>query len=123
MTPLKMLTGADAHAEIRRLYFGATKATIEADLAKALDLLKAMPDEEARERATVYMEGLAQMRTDWAKERSAKSVGKRPAGAPKRTPAGARTAKSAAGTPTGRRKTAGTRGAASRSAAKKPRTR
>ena len=33
---------------------------------KALDLLKSMPSEEERERATVYMEGLAQMRRDWS---------------------------------------------------------
>lgn len=122
MTPLKMLTGADAHAEIRRLYFGATKATIEADLAKALDLLKAMPDEETRERATVYMEGLAQMRTDWTRERAT-----RPA-APKRKPAGTRATAGTAGEPSGRPKAVGTRAprksaAASRGAAKTPRTR
>lgn len=60
-----MLTPDDKLAEIRRLYFKATKKTIEADLAKALDLLKSMNSEEERERATVYMEGLAQMRKDW----------------------------------------------------------
>jgi hypothetical protein len=60
-----MLTSADKLAEIRRLYFTATRHTIQADLAKALDLLKSMATEEERERATVYMEGLAQMRADW----------------------------------------------------------
>ena len=45
------------------------KQTIQEDLAKALDLLKSMASEEERERATVYMEGLAQMRTDWGKSR------------------------------------------------------
>jgi hypothetical protein len=61
-----MLTTADKLAEIRRLYFKTTRQTIDHDLAKALDLLKSMPSEDERERATVYMEGLAQMRSDWA---------------------------------------------------------
>jgi hypothetical protein len=63
---LPMLSTADKHAEIRRLYFRTTKQTIQDDLAKALDLLKSMASEEERERATVYMEGLAQMRRDWS---------------------------------------------------------
>jgi hypothetical protein len=65
---LPMLSDEDKLAEIRRLYFTTSRATIESDLAKALDLLKALPSEEQRERATVYMEGLAQMRSDWAKK-------------------------------------------------------
>ena len=69
MTRLKMLTTDDKLAEIRRLYFSTTKQTIQEDLAKALDLLKSMPSEEERERATVYMEGMAQMRADWAKQK------------------------------------------------------
>jgi hypothetical protein len=63
---LRMLSTDDKLAEIRRLYFKTTRATIDDDLAKALDLLKSMPSEEERERATVYMEGLAQMRKDWS---------------------------------------------------------
>jgi hypothetical protein len=66
---LTMLTSADKHAEIRRLYFTTTRHTIQADLAKALVLLKSMATEEERERATVYMEGLAQMRSDWNRPR------------------------------------------------------
>ena len=62
---LPMLSSDAALAEIRRLYFAATKQTIDADLAKALDLLKSMPSEEERERATVYMEGLAEMYKGW----------------------------------------------------------
>ena len=62
---LPMLSADDKHAEIRRLYLKTTKATIQQDLEKALDLLKSMASEEERERATVYMEGLAQMRKDW----------------------------------------------------------
>jgi hypothetical protein len=67
MTRLKMLTTDDKLAEIRRLYFSTTKQTIQQDLARALDLLKSMHSEEERERATVYMEGLAQMRADWVR--------------------------------------------------------
>ena len=67
---LRMLSTDDKLAEIRRLYFRTTRATIDEDLAKALDLLKSMPSEEERERATVYMEGMAQMRKEWSgKER------------------------------------------------------
>lgn len=62
---LPMLSSDDKLAEIRRLYFKTTRATIQADLAKALDLLKSMSTEDERGRATVYMEGLAQMRNDW----------------------------------------------------------
>jgi len=62
---LPMLTADDKLAEIRRLYFATTRQTIHDDIARALDLLKSMASEEERERATVYMEGLAQMRSDW----------------------------------------------------------
>ena len=63
---LRMLSTDDKLAEIRRLYFSTTKQTIQDDLAKALDLLKSMASEEERERATVYMEGMAQMRAEWS---------------------------------------------------------
>jgi hypothetical protein len=64
-----MLSTDDKLAEIRRLYFSTTRPTIEKDLARALDLLKSMSSEEERERATVYMEGLAQMLKDWTRGR------------------------------------------------------
>ena len=67
---LHMLTADDKLAEIRRLYFKTTRATIHDDLAKALDLLKSMASEEERERATVYMQGMAQMRAEWNKGKS-----------------------------------------------------
>lgn len=73
MTQLKMLSADDKLAEIRRLYFNASKATIENDLTKALDLLKSMETEDERERATVFMEGLSEMRRDWERERAPKS--------------------------------------------------
>jgi len=65
---LPMLSSADKLAEIRRLYFTTSRERIDHDLAKALDLLKSMATEEEREKATVYMEGLAQMRSDWGKK-------------------------------------------------------
>jgi len=64
---LRMLTADDKIAEIKRLYYRTTARTIQDDLAKALDLLKSLNGEEERERAAVYMDGLAQMRSDWAK--------------------------------------------------------
>jgi hypothetical protein len=69
---LPMLTSADKLAEIRRLYFTTTRHTIQADLTKALDLLKSMATEEERERATVYMEGLAEMRAEWNRSKGQK---------------------------------------------------
>jgi len=67
MTSLKMLTATEVLSEIRRLYFETTRDRIEKDFERALDLLKAMRTEEERERATVYMEGLAEMRKEWAR--------------------------------------------------------
>ena len=57
---------SEALQEIKKLYFAATKKTIHRDFDRAIDLLKAMPSEEERDRAAVYMDGLAQMRGQWA---------------------------------------------------------
>jgi hypothetical protein len=62
---LPMLSTDDKLAEIKRLYFQTTRQTIEDDIAKAIDILKSMGSEEERERATVFMDGLAEMRRDW----------------------------------------------------------
>jgi hypothetical protein len=62
-----MLNADDKLAEIKRLYYQTTANTIQQDLARALDLLKSMNGEDERERAAVYMDGLAQMRSDWAR--------------------------------------------------------
>jgi hypothetical protein len=64
---LVMLTPDDKLAEIRRLYYRATRQTIKQDFEKAVQLLKSMASEEERERAAVYMDGLSQMRSDWAR--------------------------------------------------------
>ncbi len=50
--------------EIKKLYYGATRATIDRHFDRAIDLLKAMPEGE-RHRAAVYMEGLAEMRKEF----------------------------------------------------------
>jgi hypothetical protein len=57
--------GASALADIRRIYFETTKQTIENDLVHAIELLKSLPTEAEREKAVVFMEGLAQMRREW----------------------------------------------------------
>ncbi len=55
----------DALDEIKQLYFSATKATVQRDLARAIALLKGMKSEEERQKAAVYMDGLSQMRSEW----------------------------------------------------------
>ncbi|MSO46282.1 MAG: hypothetical protein EXQ59_05900 [Acidobacteria bacterium] len=62
---LRMLSADEKHAEIKRLYYETTRQTIQQDVAKALDLLKSIADEEERGRSAVYMDGLAQMRSEW----------------------------------------------------------
>jgi hypothetical protein len=74
---LRMLSADDKLAEIKRLYYETTRQTIQQDLEKALDLLKSMTSEAERERATVYMDGLAQMRGDWGRGANKKKRGKR----------------------------------------------
>jgi hypothetical protein len=73
MRPLILLTSDQKVAEIKGLYYQTTRPTIQHDLAKAIDLVKSMESEEERERVAVYMDGLAQMRSDWAKERKRKT--------------------------------------------------
>ncbi|MEZ5290344.1 MAG: hypothetical protein R2745_04625 [Vicinamibacterales bacterium] len=60
-----MTAPVDPVAEIKRLYYGTTRSTIARDLERAIGLLKALPTEDERERAAVYMDGLAQMRSEW----------------------------------------------------------
>ena len=63
----------DPCTEIKRLYYQATKATIQKDLARAIDLLKTLKTEEERERVAVYMDGLSQMRSEWSEPRGKRS--------------------------------------------------
>ena len=60
---------AEILAEIRALYFKTSSKTIERDFDRAIDLLKSIPLPEDRQRATVFMEGLAEMRKDWKRRR------------------------------------------------------
>lgn len=60
---------AEVIAEIRRLYFKTTSQTIDRDFDRAIDLLKSIRLPEDRQRATVFMEGLAEMRKDWKKRK------------------------------------------------------
>ena len=52
--------------EIRRLYFAATRATVQRDLKRAITLMKSMSDDDERQKAAVYMDGLSQMRSEWS---------------------------------------------------------
>jgi hypothetical protein len=64
--------------EIKKLYLGTTADTIRRDIARAIDILKSMPTEEERERASVYMEGLAEMRAEWNRPRPGPPRGRKP---------------------------------------------
>jgi hypothetical protein len=55
----------DPVAEIARLYYTTTKATIQRDLARAITLFKQLSTEAERERVAVYLDGLSQMRSEW----------------------------------------------------------
>lgn len=72
--PRTTLAPAD---EIKHLYYNATAKTIKKDFARAIDLLKAMTSEEERERVAVFMDGLSQMRSEWAMAAKA-ATGPRP---------------------------------------------
>lgn len=72
LTSLRQGTPADPAqvvADIRRIYFRTTKRTIQHDLAHAIELLKTLPTEEEREKARVYLDGLAQMRSEWSRKK------------------------------------------------------
>jgi hypothetical protein len=55
----------DKLAEIRRLYFKTQRSTILRDFDRAIDLIKSMDSDDEREKATVYMQGLAEMRKEF----------------------------------------------------------
>jgi hypothetical protein len=55
----------DPIEEIKQLYFTTSRERIQQDFARAIDLLRAMPTDEERERAAVYLDGLAEMRVEW----------------------------------------------------------
>lgn len=65
---IKLLTAEEKLAEIKRLYYQTSRVTIQRDLVRAIALVKSMANEEERERAAVYMDGLSQMRSDWTRQ-------------------------------------------------------
>lgn len=75
-------TPAEIIAEIRHIYFQTTKQTIQNDFAHAIELLKSLPDEDTRDKAHVYMEGLAEMRKEWLGGGRKKEKGKSKKGTP-----------------------------------------
>jgi hypothetical protein len=61
--------------QIRRIYFKTTRQTIEHDLAHAIELLKSLATEDEREKARVFMDGISQMRSEWARQQPKKKRG------------------------------------------------
>jgi hypothetical protein len=62
-------------ARLKALYFETTQATIEDAFDEAIDLLKTLPSDDERQRAAVYMEGLAEMRQEWRTASGSKGRG------------------------------------------------
>jgi hypothetical protein len=68
--------------QLRALYFNVTRASISEDFGRAIDLFKQLTTEDDREKAAVFMEGIAEMRREWGvdsgggpRSRGVKSVG------------------------------------------------
>jgi hypothetical protein len=64
-------------AQIREIYFKTTKGTILRDFDRAIALLKMIPTPDERQRATVYMDGLAEMRKEFNAGSSKRTSGPR----------------------------------------------
>jgi len=64
-------------AQIREIYFKTTKRTIQHDIMHAIELLKSLEGEDDRDKAAVYMDGLAQMRSEWARSEMKRKAKKR----------------------------------------------
>ena len=56
MTPLEQL---------RTLYFNASQGSIDDDFLRAIALFKQLTSDDDREKAAVFMEGIAEMRQEW----------------------------------------------------------
>ena len=69
---------AAALAQLRRIYFKTSKKTIEHDFAHAISLLKTIESEEDRQKASVFMEGINELRKEWTPK-------PKPASKPKKT--------------------------------------
>ncbi len=77
---------AAALAELRRIYFKTTKKTIDHDFAHAISLLKTIASEDDRQKASVFMEGINELRKEWTPKapRPASGASRRPATRKKR---------------------------------------
>ena len=77
---------AAALAELRRIYFKTTRKTIDHDFAHAISLLKTIASEEDRQKASVFMEGINELRKEWSPKapRPASGSSRRPATRKKR---------------------------------------
>ena len=65
----------DPHDEIKRLYYNTTRATVQRDVMRAIELLKSMKTDDERQKAAVYMDGLSEMRSEWAAANQQKPQG------------------------------------------------
>jgi hypothetical protein len=63
--------------QLRALYFKATQSTIGDDFATAIDLFKQLTNDEDREKAAVFMEGIAEMRREWGAGTPGRGKGRR----------------------------------------------
>ena len=52
-------------AELRRIYFKTTRQTIDHDFIHAIALVKTIASEEDRQKASVFMEGINELRKEW----------------------------------------------------------
>jgi len=67
-------------AELRRIYFKTTRQTIDHDFIHAIALVKTIASEEDRQKASVFMEGINELRKEWTPK-------PKPAAGSRRTPA------------------------------------
>lgn len=70
-------TPPDPVDAIRRLYHETSAARVQKDLQRAIVLFKSLTTERQREQAAVYMDGLSQMRSEWAAAARPRSPKKR----------------------------------------------
>ncbi len=66
----------DKVSRIKELYLRASRHTIRRDLATAIEILKSMDTEDERQRAAVFMDGLSQLRSEWAARHSGTALKK-----------------------------------------------
>jgi len=73
--------------QLRAIYFNATQSTIGDDFGHAIDLFKQLTSDEDREKAAVFMEGIAEMRREWGADSGGRGKGgppRKPGAASKR---------------------------------------